>query len=46
MVRTTIQISQNLKKLLDSLKIHPRETYEDVIRRLIEKKKEGRKGVK
>jgi len=34
--RTTIQVSVELKELLNKLKIHPRETYEDVIRRLVD----------
>jgi len=41
---TTIRIRKSTKDMLDSLKIHPRETYEDVILRLIESSKEtGRK---
>ncbi len=32
---TTIQLDENLKKTLDQLKIHPRETYNEVIYRLI-----------
>ena len=32
---TTIRVSKELKEMLDKLKIHPRETNEDVIRRLI-----------
>ena len=32
----TIKVSAEVKRKLDSLKVHPRETYEDVIRRLIE----------
>jgi len=35
-MKTTIQVSREIKKLLDSLKIHPREPYDSVIRRLIE----------
>jgi len=34
---TTIQLSEETKDELDKLKVHPRETYEDVIKRLIEK---------
>jgi predicted CopG family antitoxin len=34
---TTIKISRKTKEKLDKLKIHPRETYEQVILRLIEK---------
>jgi predicted CopG family antitoxin len=33
---TTIQIDEELKKKLDELKIHHRETYNDLIERLIE----------
>jgi len=33
---STIKISEETKKKLDSLKIHFRETYEDVIKRLIQ----------
>lgn len=36
---TTIQISMNTKTLLDKLKVHPREPYEDVIKKLIGKRK-------
>jgi len=32
----TIKVSAEVKRKLDSLKVHPRETYEDVIRRLID----------
>lgn len=35
-----IKISEATKKGLDELKVHPRETYDDVISRLIE---EGKK---
>jgi len=31
-----VKVSEETKKRLDSLKIHHRETYDDVIRRLIE----------
>jgi len=34
--KTTIWISEEVKETLDKMKIHPRETYEDIIRRLIE----------
>ena len=34
---STIRISKTLKKKLDELKVHPREPYNDVINRLIEK---------
>jgi len=35
--KTTVQISKETKAKLDRLKVHPREPYEDVIKRLIEK---------
>ena len=35
-MNTTIQISSELKKLLEEIKIYERETYENVIERLIE----------
>ena len=38
MRKTTIRISEETKKILDDLKIHPRETYDDVLRRLLQKK--------
>lgn len=34
---STIRVSTATKKKLDELKVHPREPYEDVIKRLIEK---------
>ena len=36
MATTTIQLSTQLKHSLDSMKLHPRETYNDVVGRLIE----------
>ena len=36
MTSTTIQIDRDLKSHLDGLKIHPRETYNDIIGRLLE----------
>ena len=33
---TTIRVHQEVKRALDKLKIHPRETYEDVLRRVLE----------
>ena len=33
---TTIQLSQDMKKVLEGLKLHPRETYEEVLERLLE----------
>ncbi len=43
MDETTIRISKQTKKLLDEAKLHHRETYEDVIKRLLEtvKKEKG-----
>jgi len=35
---TTIQISRDLKALLDKEKVHPREPYEDVIQRLLKER--------
>jgi len=32
---TTIKISQETKRKLDKVKIHPRETYEDIVVRLL-----------
>jgi len=42
----TIKISEEIKTKLDEIKIHPRETYDDIIRRLVdfyEKHKEKNK---
>lgn len=36
---TTIRVHEKTKKLLNKIKIHPRETHEDIIRRLIKKRK-------
>ncbi len=33
-VEATIKVSSDVKGLLDTLKVHPRETYNDVIERL------------
>ena len=33
---TTIQVKEDTKKTLQSMKLHPRETFEEVIERLIE----------
>jgi predicted CopG family antitoxin len=41
MRKTTIRISEETKKILDELKMHPRETYDDVLRRLLQKKEVG-----
>jgi len=35
-MKTTIQVSKEVKELLDELKLHPREPYDSVIRRLLE----------
>lgn len=32
---TTIQLDEELKERLDDIKIHPRETYNDLIKRLL-----------
>jgi predicted transcriptional regulator len=32
---TTIRVSEETKKKLDEIKIHPRQTYDEVIRKLI-----------
>jgi len=37
-MKTTIQIDRDLKRLLDELKLHERESYSSVIRRLVEAK--------
>ena len=36
MTATTIQVTVELKRTLDSMKMHPRETYGDVIERALE----------
>lgn len=36
MTISTIQIKEETKKTLQSMKLHPRETYEEVIERMIE----------
>jgi predicted transcriptional regulator len=33
---TTIQVSERVKKHLDRLRLHPRESYDDVIDRVLE----------
>lgn len=33
---TTIQLSREMKEALGAMKLHPRETYEDVLERLLE----------
>ena len=41
---TTIKVSRETKEELDKLKIHQRETYDDVVRRLIEAYKKSKGG--
>ena len=36
MTISTIQVREETKKTLQSMKLHPRETYEEVIERMIE----------
>ena len=36
MATTTIQLSQKMKRILGEMKLHPRETYEEVLERLLE----------
>lgn len=36
MATTTIRLSQEMKKVLAGMKLHPRETYEEVLERLLE----------
>ena len=36
MATTTIQLSQEMKRILGEMKLHPRETYEEVLERLLE----------
>ena len=36
MATTTIQLSAELKRRLESMKLHPRETFNDVLERLVE----------
>jgi predicted transcriptional regulator len=40
METTTIQISRDLRKTLEGMKLHPRETCSDVLERLLEDLKE------
>ena len=37
-MKTTIQVSVEVKKMLDEFKLHPRESYDSVIRRLIQER--------
>ncbi len=46
MATTTIQLSKQMKKTLESMKLHPRETYEEVLERLLEDLHELRKETK
>lgn len=36
MATTTIQLSQEMKRILGEMKLHSRETYEEVLERLLE----------
>lgn len=36
---TTIRIDKKTKTIMDNNKVHPRETYDDLIKRLIKKRK-------
>ena len=36
MATTTIQLSTDIKRTLERMKIHPRETFSDVVERLVE----------
>ncbi len=36
MAATTIQLSKEMKETLEGMKLHPRETYEEVLERLLE----------
>ena len=36
MATTTIRLTRNLKRTLDAMKLHKRESYDDVLGRLIE----------
>ena len=41
--KVLIRISEETKKALDDMKVHPRETYDDVVQRLLERfRGEGR----
>ncbi len=42
MVITTIAVSEKTKYELNKLKIHPREPYEDVIKRILKEVKNGK----
>ena len=36
MATTTVQLTRELKKVLDAMKLHRRESYNDVLERLVE----------
>jgi hypothetical protein len=36
MAKVLIRISEVTKKALDDIKVHPRETYDDIVQRLLE----------
>lgn len=40
-MNTTISITEEIKKKLDTLKIHSRETYNDVMERILNIEKNG-----
>jgi len=40
MATTTVQLTRELKKVLDAMKLHRRESYNDVLERLVEDLKE------
>ena len=40
---TTIRINEETKKMLDKIKVHPRETYDDILKRAINKLMEEKK---
>lgn len=42
---TTIQLEERIKNKLEAIKVHPRETYEEVIERLIRLSEEEEKGL-
>ncbi len=46
MATTTIQLSREMKEALEAMKLHPRETYEDVLERLLEDLRELSKETK
>lgn len=44
MATTTIQLSTDVKRTLEAMKIHPRETFNDVLERVVEDLRELDKG--